>query len=351
MKREETIVKNNFFKKIWYSITKFEKYPEMAAEGIQRALKYLIILSLIVALTIMIGLTLEMKDVIQQLANYIDQSIPNFVYENEKLTMEIDEPLFIEDVKYIAIDRIIINPILETDEEKENFEKENQKNGTTMFLFNDKIVLSSKSENDSTARQAYTYKEFIAGYTPEDIQTFDKAKLVEYLKSENMISFYTRYSVSTLVYAMITNTIITLYYCLIIAILGWVTTKIARIKIKFEKIYSLSTYALTLSIILNIIYIVINYFIDFTINYFQVAYITIAYIYMAAIIFIIKDDLIKKMQEVEEIKKEQEKVREEIEMQEENQKKNKEEQKKKEKKEKDEKKKEDQGEEPEGSGA
>ena len=118
MKREETIVKNNFFKKIWYSITKFEKYPEMAAEGIQRALKYLIILSLIVALTIMIGLTLEMKDVIQQLANYIDQSIPNFVYENEKLTMEIDEPLFIEDVKYIAIDRIIINQIMETDEEK-----------------------------------------------------------------------------------------------------------------------------------------------------------------------------------------------------------------------------------------
>ena len=32
---EENKTKNiNFFKKLWYSITKFEKYPEMAAEGI-----------------------------------------------------------------------------------------------------------------------------------------------------------------------------------------------------------------------------------------------------------------------------------------------------------------------------
>ena len=46
--------------------------------------------------------------------------------------------------------------------------------------------------------------------------------------------------------------------------------------------------------------------------YFQVAYITIAYICLAATIFIIKDDFIKKMQEVEKIKQEQLKVREEI---------------------------------------
>ena len=35
------VVNINFFKKVWYSITKFEKYPEMATEGLGRALKYL----------------------------------------------------------------------------------------------------------------------------------------------------------------------------------------------------------------------------------------------------------------------------------------------------------------------
>jgi len=32
--------KMNFFKKVWYSISKFEKYPEMAALGVKRALLY-----------------------------------------------------------------------------------------------------------------------------------------------------------------------------------------------------------------------------------------------------------------------------------------------------------------------
>ena len=39
-KREEYI-NLNFFQVIWYSITKFEKYPEMAALGVKRAIAYL----------------------------------------------------------------------------------------------------------------------------------------------------------------------------------------------------------------------------------------------------------------------------------------------------------------------
>ena len=31
-------VKINFFKKVWYSITKFEQYPTMAMEGLKRAI-------------------------------------------------------------------------------------------------------------------------------------------------------------------------------------------------------------------------------------------------------------------------------------------------------------------------
>ena len=50
------------------------------------------------------------------------------------------------------------------------------------------------------------------------------------------------------------------------------------------------------------VYIIINYFIDFTIDYFQIAYIAIAYIYLAASIFILKDDFMKRQEEVEKIK-------------------------------------------------
>ena len=44
---EFRVVNIGFFKKIWLSITKFERYPEMAAEGVGRAISYLAKLMLI----------------------------------------------------------------------------------------------------------------------------------------------------------------------------------------------------------------------------------------------------------------------------------------------------------------
>ena len=41
--------KKGFFKKIWYSIDKIEKYPELSAEGFKSAIKYLAILIVILA--------------------------------------------------------------------------------------------------------------------------------------------------------------------------------------------------------------------------------------------------------------------------------------------------------------
>ena len=38
--QKEVFLKMNFFKKVWYSITKFEKYPELAALGFKKAIIY-----------------------------------------------------------------------------------------------------------------------------------------------------------------------------------------------------------------------------------------------------------------------------------------------------------------------
>lgn len=42
--------KMNFFKKVWYSISKFEKYPELAALGVKRAILYFIEIVLIMSI-------------------------------------------------------------------------------------------------------------------------------------------------------------------------------------------------------------------------------------------------------------------------------------------------------------
>ena len=45
--KQDINMKKGFFKKVWYSINKIEKYSELSAEGFGRAIKYLIISSVI----------------------------------------------------------------------------------------------------------------------------------------------------------------------------------------------------------------------------------------------------------------------------------------------------------------
>lgn len=88
----------------------------------------------------------------------------------------------------------------------------------------------------------------------------------------------------------------------------------------------MGVYALTLPILLNIIYIVVNTFTGLEIKYFSWMYTTISYIYMIVAILMIKTDLINRQVELMKIIEEQEKVKKEIE----EQKRKKEEEKKKE---------------------
>ena len=343
----------NFFKKVWYSITKFEKYPDMSAEGVYKAIKYLAILMIILSLILSINSLIETQKTVNELAQYIESNIPEFSYKDGQLSMEIEEPIKIENVQYEGIDYIIINPNLEDNTEKEVYISENGKVGITIYFFKNQIILENKLENGEKQTQEYTYKDFIQSYTQEDINEFNKNELISFMQSEKMNTFYIRYITSIIIYLVFLNIIIGILDAVELAVLGWITTIVARIKMRFSAIFNMAIYSLTLSIILNYIYIIINYFTGFTIQYFSIAYITIAYIYLAAVIFIIKDDYLKRQEEVEKIKKEQEKVKEEIKEQEKEQEKEKQ-PKEKEKKEKEnnkEKQKKENQEEPKGSEA
>lgn len=314
---ENKTQKINFFKKLWYSITKFEKYPDMAAEGLQKAIIYLSILVSIVTVFIMINSLIEMNKLVNNLASYIEINVPEFSYKDGQISMEIEEPIVISEVQYSTIDRVVIAPKSETEEQKNQIKENNNINGTVIFLFKDQIMLRNKNENNEIQEEPYTYSDFIRSYTQEDVKTFNKAELIEYMTSSKMNSYYMRYGASLIIYLFIINLLVALLDVLELAVLGWITTVVARIKMRFLAIYNMAVYSLTLSILLNIIYIVINYFVEFKMSYFQIAYITIAYIYLAASIFIIKDDFIKKQEELTKIKDEQIKVREEIRQQEE----------------------------------
>lgn len=216
---------NIFIKKIWYSITKFEKYPEMAAHGVPRALIYLAELLVIfsVILTTIIAIN----------ANKVD---------------ELGETT--ENLSYI------------------------QKFAKTLNV-------------NFTETQMQELNEAFSEY---DISSINTAFTIS-----SAISIFISYYIKT------TVDIITL------SIFGMITCFFAKIKVKYRAIFNMSTYAMTISILLSLINEVLLVLTDFRIKYFYIMYISIAFICLAAAIFMIKSDLIKQqielMKVIEEKKK------------------------------------------------
>ncbi len=88
---------------------------------------------------------------------------------------------------------------------------------------------------------------------------------------------------------------------------------ILKLKIRYIAIFNMAVYAITLPTILDIIYIGINSFYRYTIDYFEIMYILISSIYMIAAIFILKTDFNKKQGEVQKIIEIQEEIKSETE--------------------------------------
>ena len=310
---EEKVENKNFFKKVWYSITKFEQYPTMAMEGTKRAIKYLVLLTAIASLFMMLCSLHAVKSSMLETADYIQNNIPDFTYSNGIVSLNMQETITIEDAETTGIDKIIINTLVETDEQKEQIKKDNDVQGLSIFFLNDRATLRAKIEGYEVKEQNYTYTDIITNFTGTNIQQFSKSDFIDYLKNGNMTKFYSICAILEFTGYFVNYFLVVIMYALEIALLGWITTIILRIKMRFKALYNMSAYAITLSTILLTVYFFVNYFTGFTIKEFQIAYIAIAYIYLAAAIFILKDDVIKKMQEVEKIKQEQLKVRQEIE--------------------------------------
>lgn len=168
-----------------------------------------------------------------------------------------------------------------------------------------------------------------------------------------MAKIYAIFALITFIYLYIIYLIQFLLDILLLSVVGYLLSKIIGIKFEYKSIFNMSAYALTLSIILYMLYMIVNLFTGFTIKYFEIAYNAIAYIYIITAMLMIKSDLIKQQIEVGKIIAEQKKIREEKKKEEENKKEEQKDKKPKEDKKEKKEKKEDKGEEgtPEGNQA
>ena len=212
--------------------------------------------------------------------------------------------------------------ISDYDENMKKYEEDIQMYTNGIIILKDKIIYKNELLSQL---QIYNYKEITDIY---GITEFNKQQINNFINQVNEISLYTSFFIVMFIYLYIIYVCTTFVDIMMLGVLGFIVARIIGIKMRFKASFNIGVYALTLPIILNLIYIIINSFTNFTIQNFQWMYRTISYIYVIVAILMIKTDFINQQIELQKILEEQERVKKQM-------KEEKEENKKEEKKEND----------------
>lgn len=295
---------NSFFKELFASIKDFDKYQDFAVHKVSKEIIYILKLIAIFTFIISLAFTFKMHIEKNKLVKYINENISDVKFENEKLSVNNDEKVILEDVDLVNMAIFIETRQLNEEEIKIYKEKlDDYSNG--ILLLNDKMIVKTEINNGYTD---FLYSDIVKQY---DIESFNKQDLLNVLNGKEVIVFYIMFFGIFYFYMFIIYFITIIIYAIMLALLGRITSMLLRIPMQYKATFNMAIHALTLPIILNIIYIIVNLFTGFDIKYFQVMYSTISYIYMVAAILIIKADFIKRGQELSKIVEEQQKIRKE----------------------------------------
>ncbi len=306
MSNEETN-KFHFFNRIKTSIVDFDKYQIFANEKFGKAIIYLLLLMIIFSCVVALSFTYQFKQSVDEGVSYIKNNIEDIKYENGILSVNNDNELFIN-TNFNMIPIVIINTQEDTDKVNEYID-EIGRYDSGIIILKDKIVYKN---NLLSGTMEYEYNQIANEYS---ISNFTKEELLELINGLTTLNLYMGFFIVSAIYMFIIYFTSTIIDALMLALLGFIVARIVSVKIKFKACFNMGIYALTLPIILNLIYIVVNMFTGINIKYFQWMYTTISYIYMILAILLIRTDLINKHMELIKIINEQEKVRKDLEQQ------------------------------------
>ncbi len=296
--------KIGFFKRLKMAIFKLEDYGMFLGERVSVAFKYFFILVLLASIIISVATTVDFFKMVNKISNYIQNELPEFVYEEGKLHFDN----YIEAYDHEYDFGLIIN----TDD---NLTEENLKEYKNKFTTSGIIILNTKAIFISEGNEIEeNYETLTNNY---GININNKNDLMKFLQKSTVAKLIGTYFIVDCVATYIVNLISVLLDLCIVAVFGWIAAKFCGINFKLAPMFALAIYSLSLSIVLYCVYNVVYIFTRFYIQYFNVIYLLIAYVYIIAAIFMIKYDLIKQTAELQKIIEVQKQVRKEIDEQEE----------------------------------
>jgi len=280
-----------FSKKIWWSIAKISRYDEMIDLGLKKAVKYMIgLIALMVFIFSLVGGYVQGLET-QKISKYLDENVPKFKIEN--IAKEEEEPKYkfkLESDEVIILDNqdlvnkfksvVVLNvDIKDKQAIKEYYQLAKDGINCIVFLKDKCIMISSKynpeNENQKEGITKYDYSEVLNKIGP-DFTEFEKKDLLVILSSMSFSYYLTMYFTNYFVILLAAFAL----NVMLVGVLSVIIGKILKKDITKKKIFSLTMYSFTLSIILYIIYLIINYFVKINIQYINLINMFIAFIYV-----------------------------------------------------------------------
>lgn len=300
---------NSFINKFISSIKDFEKYPEMASKPFNIVISYLIKLMLIFTLIVTSISIYDVSKNINKGIQYFKNEIPNIEFVNNELNVDSQETIVIRPES--IFDLIVLDTNDITQEQIQDYIKEAKSHNTSAILLRDKIIINTGEQTIQ-----YEYKNIASMYNIGDIT---KEDMLNNFLGKNLVMLYIGIFIISFIWLFIAYVISVLFDSIIFGIIGYITALVLRLRMKFIAMIKIAIYALTLPIILNLIYIIIQALFNFEIKYFDVMYITVTYIYVITAILMVKSDLIKRGQQLTKIIEEEKRIKQELQRQKEEQ--------------------------------
>lgn len=296
--------KVSFMKKVFISIKDFDKYEMFLYEGFQKSFSYLVKIMAIFTAIVTILSIYDYSKKLKNAESVFNENVKSISYENEKMSINNNEKMETDELTDF-IGKIIADTSELTEEQINTYKDELKKENKAILFLNDKIMLKYQTRQEIVE---VNYTDLLQGTNINDIS---KDGLLKYYK-DNLFNIYVSLGFSGFVTMFMVYIVSILSDCIILALLAYLLARVLRIKIKLISAFSISIHALTLPLVLNMIYVIFNAFTGYTIKYFQVMYMAISFIYVITAIFMIKSDLIKRQMDLQKIENEQQKIREEL---------------------------------------
>lgn len=281
--------KIGFFARIKKSIINFEEYEKFIEEPLKKAFGFFFKLIAMFSLLITIALTYTVNTNVQKIKTAIETEFPNFKVENNTLSIDGQDifEYYFEDYDLQLI--MNVSGI-------ENVPNENEK---CIKMLEDRIIIK--------------YGGYVEEIRYNNIGDISNQTIIDFFGTNEWKTLYFNVCLVMLLLNFILYSIIILLDVVALSILGLIINTLIRTKFKYQDIVKISIYAMTLPILLYLLYIVANTLFGTTIKFFQIAYSAISYIYLITVMLMMKADAIKNTQELQRVLEEQKKVKEELE--------------------------------------